>query len=131
MRVRPHVYANRKKRPMKSPARPRRAASRSPLPPELACARLLFFVTVPQVLLLLIVVYLFIVLFRISLSSNRGQASIDSMKTHLKGLRQRFISHSPIDPEEERRVLEELQNRIKVTNTPEEIMKDAELRYLF
>jgi hypothetical protein len=75
-------------------------------------------ITIPQILLILLVLGLFVAMFYACFSSTQGPLSISSFMAHLNLLKNKFENHTPIDPQKERSITEGLQNTIKATCNP-------------
>jgi len=87
--------------------------------------------TIPSVLLILFVLGLFIVMFYACFYSTTGPSSITNLMAHLTLLKVKFANHTPIDPHEERCVMENLQNRIKTSCSQKVISESEDLKALF
>jgi hypothetical protein len=88
-------------------------------------------ITIPQIFLLLLVFGLFMATFWACFFSTEGQSRIASLLARLNLLKIKYESHTPVDPQEERRVMEELQNDIKASCSKKVISENEELRALF
>jgi hypothetical protein len=86
---------------------------------------------IPQILLILLVLGLFITMFYACFNSAKGPSSITNLKAHLNLLKIKFANHTPVDPHEERCVMESLQNRIKTSCNQNLISENEDLKALF
>lgn len=74
---------------------------------------------------------LFTATFYVSFRSTKGPSSILSLKAQLLLLKQKFESRSAVDPEEERSIMERLQNVTKTSCNEEAISSNGDLKELF
>ena len=88
-------------------------------------------ITIPQIFLLLLVFGLFAATFWACFVSTEGPLRIASLLARLNLLKRKYETDTPVDPQEERRVMEELQNDIKASYSKEVISENKELRALF
>jgi hypothetical protein len=88
-------------------------------------------ISILQIFLVLLVLGLFTATFYACFSFKKGPLSMSDLKARLLLLKARFADHSPVDPEEERRMMEGLQNKVKTTCSRETISANAGLRALF
>jgi len=88
-------------------------------------------ITIPQILLIVLVLGLFIAMFYACFYSTNGPSSITNLKAHLDLLKSRFANQTPIDPQRERIVMEELQNKLKATCSQKVISDNEVLKTLF
>ena len=88
-------------------------------------------ITIPQILLGLFVLGLFAITFYVSFRSTKGPLSIRDLITHLLLLKRKFENDSPVNPEEERSIMEGLQNKAKTSCSEEVISGNEDLRRLF
>lgn len=88
-------------------------------------------ITIPQILLVLLVLGLFGATFYVCFRSTKGPLSILRLKAQLLLLKKKFENQSPIDPEEERSIMEDLQNKTKTSCSGEAISANKDLRALF
>jgi hypothetical protein len=88
-------------------------------------------ITIPEILLGLLVLGLFTAMFYVCFRSTKGPLSILNLKTQLLLLRKKFENQSAIDPEEERSIMESLQNKTKTSCSGEVISHNKELKELF
>jgi hypothetical protein len=86
---------------------------------------------IPSILLILLVLGLFITMFYACFNSTTGPSSITNLMAHLNLLKIKFANHRPIDPHEERYVMESLQNRIKTSCSQRVISGNEDLKALF
>jgi hypothetical protein len=91
----------------------------------------IYMITIPQILLLLLVFGLFAATFWACFVSTEGPLRIASLLARLRLLKVKYETDTPVDPQEERRVMEELQNDIKASYSKEVISENKELRALF
>ena len=87
--------------------------------------------TIPQILLILLLIGLFIATFYACFRSTKGPLSVSNLMAHLNSLKIKFANHTPVDPEKERRVMERLQNSIKASCSQEVISGNEGLKALF
>jgi hypothetical protein len=85
----------------------------------------------PQLILLAFVLGLFVLLFDCCFMDRKGAESIRIFKAYLRQLHKKLSGNAPVDPDQERLLLEVLQNRIKVTNFAGKISGNPGLRYLY
>jgi len=88
-------------------------------------------ITIPLILLGFLILCLFTATFYVSFRSTKGLLSILSLKAQLLLLKQKFENYSAVDPEEERRVMESLQNKTKTSCSGEVISSNRDLKELF
>ncbi|RYZ22207.1 MAG: hypothetical protein EOO16_10110 [Chitinophagaceae bacterium] len=89
-------------------------------------------VTVPGILLLALVGYLFYVLFQCCFRGTRGSETIRAFKSFLVSLQDKLSRNTGTpDLASERVALERVQNKIKTYNTGDEIRADPRLRFVF
>ncbi|RYZ18188.1 MAG: hypothetical protein EOO16_23050 [Chitinophagaceae bacterium] len=84
---------------------------------------------VPHLLLLALVLYLFVQLYRSCTANRRGSESADRLMQRLLQLERQFENGRSIDPRVERRELEALLNKVKVSNSSDHLTDDRLLRY--
>ncbi|RYD94819.1 MAG: hypothetical protein EOP50_08965 [Sphingobacteriales bacterium] len=89
------------------------------------------FAVLPQLLLIALLLYLFVVLFRTCARSSSGPVSKLALLGFLQQFQTRIKGRDALDPSTERRALEVLQNRVKVCNSVAQIRKDRVLRFQF
>jgi hypothetical protein len=87
--------------------------------------------TIPSILLILLVLGLFVAMFYACFHSTTGPSSITNLKAHLNLLKSKFANHTPVDPHEERCVMETFQNRIKTSCSQKVISGNEDLKALF
>ena len=88
-------------------------------------------ITIPQIMLVLLVLGLFVAMFYACYNSTKGPSSISNLMARLNLLKSKFAAHTPVDPHEERSVMESLQNRLKSSCSQEVISGNEDLRALF
>ncbi len=88
-------------------------------------------ITIPQILLGLLVLGLFAAMFYVSFRSTKGPLSILNLKAQLLLLKRKFDNQSAVDPEEERSIMERLQNKTKTSCSGEVISSNKDLKELF
>jgi hypothetical protein len=93
-------------------------------------AGFLLFMPLPELIMLLLMSYLFYTLYSCCTADSRCADATDAFINYLKGLQQKF-SGPGIDPEQERANLEPLLNKLKLWKPGGDISQDSELRYLF
>jgi hypothetical protein len=91
----------------------------------------LLFIPVPELIMLLLLIYLFYILFGCCMIDRNGSEAKNALKEHLWQMQQKFSGSDNIDPDRERAELDRLQNRMKVWNPGDTISRDPSLRYLF
>lgn len=62
-------------------------------------------ITIPQILLILLILGLFVAMFYACFNSTKGPLSIYNLMAHLSLLKIKFANHTPVDPQEERCVM--------------------------
>jgi hypothetical protein len=88
-------------------------------------------VTISSILLFLLVLGLFIAMFYTCYHSTTAPSSITNLTAHLALLKMKFANHTPVDPQEERCVMESLQNRIKTACSQKVISGNEDIKALF
>ena len=88
-------------------------------------------IAISQILLGLLLLGLFTAMFYACFSSTKGPLSILNLKGQLLLLKAKFESQLSIDPDKERRIMEDLQNKAKTSCSGEVISANKELRALF
>ncbi|HEV7333217.1 MAG TPA: hypothetical protein VGN63_19435 [Flavisolibacter sp.] len=88
-------------------------------------------ITIPQILLALLVLGLFTAAFYVCFRSTKGPLSIFNLKAKLQVLKRKFENQSAVDPEEERSIMERLQNKTKTSCSREVISSNKDLKELF
>ena len=88
-------------------------------------------ISLPEGLLVLLLVGLFSATFYACFGSTKGPVSILNLKAQLLLVKRKFENQSVIDPEEERSVMERLQNKTKTSCSREAISSNNDLRALF
>jgi len=87
--------------------------------------------TIPQMLLILLVLGLFIAMFYACFYSTKGPSSFTDLMAHLKRLKIKFANDTSVDPQTERMVMEGLQNKIKTSCSQNVISENEGLKALF
>lgn len=87
-------------------------------------------ITMSQILLGLLLLGLFTDTFYVCFRSTKGPLSILILKAQLLLLKRKFENQSPIDPEEERSIMEGLQNKTKTSCSVEAISSNKDLKEL-
>ena len=86
-------------------------------------------VTLPQLLLLLLVLYLFVQLFRSAVANRREQETVEQLLQRLQLLERKLEHRRAVDPGRERKELEPLLNRVKVFHSRAQLSDDRQLRF--
>ena len=88
-------------------------------------------ITIPQILLCLLILGFFTATFYVCFRSTKGPLSIFNLKAQLLLLKRKFENQSPVDPEEERGIMERLLNKTKTSCSGEVISGNKDLKELF
>lgn len=88
-------------------------------------------ITIPQLLPGLFLLLLFAVTFYTCFRSTKGPVSISNLMAHLLLLKTKFENESPLNPKDEREIMEVLQNKTKTSCSGDAISKNKDLRTLF
>lgn len=87
-------------------------------------------ITISQILLGLLLLGLFAYTFYVCFHSTKGPLSIVNLKAQLLLLKRKFENASPMDPDEERSVMERLQNTAKTSCSGDVISGNKDLKEL-
>jgi hypothetical protein len=90
----------------------------------------IFFITLPQLVLIIVVAGLLVLMVSAAVKNNRGPLSTTALKRHLLLLRSKLERSNLINPDIEREEIEKLQNKIKTSSSSATISGNNDLKAL-